>query len=164
MSEPESKELRRYLNKSNIHEVSPPILAIDYGEKNIGLAITDQKGVVAQPLTTIRVEDKNYEKFFDELLEIIEKYKIKSIVLGIPQVFKKEHLQNVDSILEFQESIEKLTKKIIFLYDESYSTSDSYKMLRKQGKSQKRSRNRIDEIAAAHFLQELIDFKNQKNV
>ncbi len=163
MSEQGLKESRLYLNKSNIHKVEPPILGIDYGTKNIGVAITDKKGVVAQPLTTIKVKGGNYEKFFSELLKIIEDYEIKTLVLGIPQAFKEDHLQNISHVLEFQCSIKKMTGREVFLYDESYSTSDSYSMLRTQGQNQKKSRQKIDRIAASRFLQELIDFKNREN-
>jgi putative holliday junction resolvase len=163
MSEQELSESRLYLNKSNIHKVEPPILAIDYGYKNIGLAITDQKGIVAQPLTTIKVKDKNYKVFFTQLLGIINEYKVKSLVLGLPQAFKKNHLQNTKRILEFQRLLKEMTKKYVFLYDESYSTSDSYSILREQGENQKKSKLKIDRIAACHFLQELIDFKNRNN-
>ena len=163
MSEQGLKESRLYLNKSNIHKVEPPILGIDYGTKNIGLAITDKKGLVAQPLTTITIKGENYEKFFSELLRIIDDYEIKTLVLGVPQAFKKDHLQNINRILEFQSSIKKVTGTDAFLYDESYSTSDSYSMLRMQGQSQKKSRKKIDRIAASRFLQELIDFKNREN-
>ena len=163
MSEQGSKESRLYLNKSNIHKVEPPILSIDYGTKNIGLAITDKKGIVAQPLTTIKVKDNNYEKFFSKLSKIIKDYEIETLVLGIPQTFKEDHLQNMNRILEFRSSIKKMTGREVFLYDESYSTSDSYSMLRAQGQSQKKSRQKIDKIAASRFLQELVDFKNRKN-
>lgn len=163
MSELESKESRLYLNKSNIHKVEPPILGIDYGTKNIGLAITDKKGVVAQPLTTIKIKGGDYEKFFSELLKIVEDYEIKTLVLGIPQAFEKSHLQNIDRILKFQSSIKKMTKRDVFLYDESYSTSDSYSMLKMQGQNQKKSRQKIDRIAASRFLQELIDFKKRED-
>ncbi len=163
MSEQASKELKPYLNKSNIHKMEPPILGIDYGTINIGIAITDKKGIVAQPLKTIKVKKGNYERFFQELLEIINHYEIKTLVLGIPQAFKEDHLQNIDSILEFQSSIKKMTGREVFLYDESYSTSESYSILREQGQNQKKSRQKIDKVAASYFLQELIDFKNKKN-
>ncbi len=163
MSELELKELKQYLNKSTIHKVVPPILAIDYGSKNIGLAITDKKGIIAHPLTTVKVKDGNYDPFFSELQEIINSNEVKSLVLGIPQAFKKEHLQNIKRILKFHRSIEDITKMEVFLYDESYSTSDSYSVLREQGQNQKRSKGKIDRIAATYFLQELIDFKNTQN-
>lgn len=161
MSEQELNASRQYLNKANIHKVEPPILAIDYGVKNIGLAITDQKGIVAQPLKIIKVKNKNFDKFLLELTKIIKEYNIKTLVLGVPQTFKKAHLQNIQYILKFQDLIQKVTKKEVFLYDESYSTSSAYEVLRDQGENMKKSKQKIDKIAATYFLQELIDFKNR---
>ena len=163
MSELELNVSRQYLNKSNIHKVEPPILAIDYGTKHIGIAITDSKGIVAQPLTVIDVKKQNYELVNYQIKEIIEEYRIRTLVLGIPQPFKEAHLQNLESILKFRDSIEKFTKKKVFLYDESYSTANSYKILKDQGENQKKSKRKIDKIAATYFLQELIDFKNRQN-
>jgi putative holliday junction resolvase len=161
MSELESSVSKQYLNKTNVHKIKPPILGIDYGTKNIGLAITDYKGIVAQPLDTIVVKKGNFENFFSKLQQILERHKVETIVLGIPQSFKKEYLQNNERILQFKTSIEDITNTPVFLYDESYSTSTSYEILRSHGEVQKKSRKKIDRIAATYFLQELIDFKNK---
>jgi len=159
MSEQELNELKLYLNKSNIHKIAPPILAIDYGTKNIGIAISDAGGTVATPLTVL----KNNETFMEKLGEILNEQKVGSIVLGIPQAFKKAHLQNIQRILKFQSSLQDFAKQEVFLYDETYSTSGSYSTLRSLGENQKKSKKKIDKIAAAYFLQELIDFKNRQN-
>ena len=155
----ELSELKQYLNKSNIHKIVPPILAIDYGAKNIGLAVSDTKGTVATPLTVLRNDDA----FLENLKDILNEQKVKTIVLGIPQAFKTAHLQNIQRILKFQSLIQDFAKQEVFLYDETYSTSDSYTILRDLGKNQKKSKKEIDKIAAACFLQELIDFKNRQN-
>ncbi len=159
MLELESNVSKLYLNKINIQKVEPPILAIDYGTKNFGLAISDQKGIVAQPLKTLKA-NKN---IFSEIQNILNEYKIKTIVLGIPQVFEESHLQNIRPILKFRNLVSEFTKKEVFLYDESYSTSTSYSILRDQGENQKKARKKIDTIAATCFLQELIDFKKSQN-
>ncbi len=156
-------ELKQYLNKSNIHKIDPPILAIDYGSKNFGLALSDDRGIVAQPLKILKKAEANYEKILIGVKDAIDEYKIKTIVLGVPQAFKKEHLQNIDSILKFQELLKDFTKKEVFLYDETYSTANSYSILREQGRKQKKSKKKIDKIAATCFLQELLDFKNRQN-
>ncbi len=163
MSEQGLNESRLYLNKTNIHKVEPPILAIDYGLRHIGIAISDSKGIVAQPLTIIDIKKQDFNPAFLKIKEIIDEYNIKAIVLGVPQAFEKAHLQNIDSILEFRDSIELFTQKEVFLYDESYSTSNSYKILKQKGENRKKAKRKIDKIAATYFLQELIDFKNQQN-
>ncbi len=163
MSVQELSELKQYLNKANIQKIEPPILAIDYGTKNIGLAITDSKGIVAQPLKTIRIKDRNFEKFYEEIIQVVKSYKIKTLVLGVPQAFKEAHLQNIKRILEFQESIEGVTGMKVFLYDESYSTSFSYSNMKEKNFNEKKLKGKIDRIAATYFLQELIDFKNKNS-
>ncbi len=148
------------VSKQNLHKISPPILAIDYGEKNIGLAITDSKGIIALPLEILK---RKQEDFDERIKEVIDEYNIKTLVLGIPQEFEKSHSENTNRILNFKKDLEKLTKLDIFLYDESYSTSHSYKILREKGENMKKSKKKIDKIAATYFLQELIDWKNKTN-
>ena len=163
MSERMSKESKQFLNQNNLEKVIPPILALDYGEKNIGIAITDKKGVIASPLEVYRVSKKKDDSFNQKLLNLIEKYNIKTIVIGMPQKLHEKHEESQRNIIGFKSEIEKLTSLKLFLYDESYSTIDSYNELRGYGIKQKKAKKKIDKFAAATFLQELIDLKNRSN-
>ncbi len=161
MSEQTSKESKLFLNKNNISQIVPPLLGVDYGERNVGLAITDMKGIIASPLEIIRLKNGSLKVFNERFRKILEEYRIKTIILGLPQEFKNSHKKTTEKILNFQKHLQKLTEVPVFLYDESYSTQISYATMREQGQSQKKSRGKIDKIATACFLQELIDFKNK---
>ncbi|MCL4393204.1 Holliday junction resolvase RuvX, partial [Patescibacteria group bacterium] len=55
-------------------------IAIDYGKRNIGIALSDKNGLIAKSFSIV----KNNDKFFDYLLSLLQKYSILKIVVGIP--------------------------------------------------------------------------------
>lgn len=161
MSELELKESKQYLNKTNIQDLKFPALGIDYGEKNIGLAITDRNGIIAMPLNIIhRKENSSIQNIIEEIRAYIAQYNIKAIVLGLPQAFESTNSESRKKIFSFYEILASSTNLNVFLYDESYSTANSYEILQSQGIKMKKAKKKIDKIAATYFLQELIDIKN----
>lgn len=161
MSEQESKESKQYLNRANINNLKFPSLGIDYGEKNIGLAVTDKNGILATPLAIIhRKENSSTQNIIDQIKEYIAQYKIETIVLGLPQAFESTNSASQKKILSFYDILASSTDINVFLYDESYSTVNSYEILQSQGIKMKKAKKKIDKIAATYFLQELIDIKN----
>lgn len=141
-----------------------PILAIDYGDKNFGLAISDSKGIVATPLETISItKRRNLNHIIEEILEICEEYKVKTILVGKPQQFKEEHSKTTDKINSFIKKLKKKTDIRIETHDESFSTSTAQNMLISSGQNTKSSRPKIDRVAATVFLQEFLNSKENSN-
>ena len=58
------------------------LLAIDHGDKRIGLAISDPNQIISKPLKTLFLSDLNF--FFEKLSEIINDYKIEKLIIGFP--------------------------------------------------------------------------------
>jgi putative Holliday junction resolvase len=140
-----------------------PILAIDYGTKHFGLAVSDSKGLLATPLETIsKSKNIHTNEIIDQILEIIKEYRIKTILLGYPQTFEKQQEKTLRKIDNFKEKLANKTDLPIQLYDESFSTTTAQNMLTSTGQNTKSSRKKIDKIAATVFLQEFLNSK-QKN-
>lgn len=139
-----------------------PMLAIDYGQKRIGLAITDSKGMVASPLTKIEfTKNRGLNEITTEIAKIFTDNRCKSLLIGKPQQFAKAHKKIVDKIEEFSEILEeKLGIKAHFI-DESYSTLEAQNMLLSLGQGGKRSKNKIDEMAATLFLKKFLERQNE---
>lgn len=141
-----------------------PILAIDYGEKHFGLAVSDFKGILASPLDVLSItKNRNAEEIITEILRIAQEYQAKTLLIGMPQNFTETHQITQKKIIKFIERIKKRTNIPIILYDESFSTISAQNMLRFSGQSVKNSRNKIDKIAATVFLQEFLNSANQIN-
>lgn len=128
------------------------ILAIDFGEKRIGIAITDPLKIFAYPLTTIN----NDLKFLDRLKEIITQYSVTKIILGIP--LREDGSETVISrkVMNFKSTVEKELKIEIELVDERYSSQIAKDRIIESVVSKKKRRDKslLDKNAAAVILED----------
>ncbi len=75
-----------------------PILAIDYGQKHFGLAVSDSKGILAQPLETISItKNRDIYKIIEEILEKAQEYRVKTLLIGVPQSFTLSHKKSEEN-------------------------------------------------------------------
>jgi putative pre-16S rRNA nuclease len=138
------------------------ILAVDFGEKRIGLALSDPLLTFAYPFKTI----KNDSGLFKELEKIIEEKNIQRIILGLPSEQKKRlpagragSTSVVDKIRKFKESLIKNFKLEIILWDESFTSVMAKERVIESvsRKFKRRDKGLIDQNSAAIILQEYLD-------
>jgi putative Holliday junction resolvase len=145
-------------------QTEKPILAIDYGDKRIGLAISDSKGILATPLEVLEItKRRNIDSLIEDILNILVENRVKTILLGKPQKFDKYDNSTVKKIERFKEKLSKLTQLPIIYQDESYSTTEAQNVLLSLGQNTKSSKHKIDKIAATVFLQEFLNSESNKN-
>ncbi len=145
-------------------QTEKPILAIDYGDKRIGLAISDSKGILATPLEVLEItKRRNIDSLIEDILNILDENRVKTILLGKPQKFDKDDNSTVKKIERFKEKLSKQTTLPIVYQDESYSTTEAQNVLLSLGQNTKSSRHKIDKIAATVFLQEFLNSESNKN-
>ena len=138
--------------------VEYPILAIDYGKKHFGLAISDSKGIIASPLDVLSITEHNKQDvIISQILSICEEYRIKTILLGYPQAFIEKHEKTQKNISRFEYKLRESIEIPIILYDESFSTTSAENMLISSGQNTKGFRGKIDKVSAAVFLQEFLN-------
>ncbi len=138
-----------------IEENISRILAIDYGEKRIGLALSDPMMTFAYAFQTLN-NDKN---LFKNLKQIISEKKILKVILGLPYQDDGKLSSNANQILKFKEKLETEFQIEIILRDERY-TSEIAKSLIIQSvtkKSKRRDKGLVDRNSAAIILQEYLD-------
>lgn len=131
------------------------IVAIDYGLKRIGLAVTDIFHISLTPLKTI---DRSKDSYFDDILIILENENSGAVVVGVPYRLDGEE---TDLIKEIKLFIEKLKSKIsipVIPYDESFSTVRTTETMIEIGKRKKKrsTKGEKDKIAAAIILREFL--------
>jgi putative Holliday junction resolvase len=133
------------------------ILAIDYGRKRIGLALSDPMRIFAYPLITIQ----NSHSFFNELTKIFEAKEIGEVVLGLPITEGGEKSILHDEIMRLKEKIEKVFSVEVNLWDESFSSSIASEIIIQtvKKKSKRRDKSLIDKNAAAVILTEYMNSK-----
>jgi len=129
------------------------IIALDFGLKRTGIAITDEKRVIASPLTT--VDSVNLMTFLKQLLE---KEKVEIIVLGYPTRLDGSDSHITENIRILKEVLEKEfpTKQIDF-QDERYSSASAMETIHLMGKSKhKKDKKLVDRVAATIILSEYL--------
>ena len=133
------------------------ILAIDYGKKRIGLAVSDPLNMFAIPHSTI----PNNPQTTTELKKVIREKSITEIILGNPIKESGEDSAISKEIREFKAKLEKEVQIEIELVDERYSSDIAYKRIIETVPSKKKRRNKelIDKNAAAVILEDYLNTK-----
>lgn len=141
------------------------ILGLDYGEKTIGVAVSDPLLFTAQGLEIIRrLDEKSIKKSVARLKEIIDKYDIKTIILGYPKNMNNTLGPRCEKTIEFKERLHRNFKKIdIVLWDERLSTIASERNLFEMGLDFSERKEVIDKIAAVYILQGYLDYLRNLN-
>lgn len=127
------------------------ILAIDYGEQRVGVAVSDELKITAQGLPTVEIRGSE-KNFFREIKKIVEEKNVTEIVIGYPKNMDgtlSEKAKKVDTFIErLEEMVDKVEK-----WDERLSTVASYGIMRELGISQKKKNTYADKFAAVYILQ-----------
>ncbi|OGC04031.1 Holliday junction DNA helicase RuvA [candidate division WOR-1 bacterium RIFOXYA12_FULL_43_27] len=131
------------------------ILAIDYGEKRVGVAVSDPLGFTAQPVGTIGPN-------IEEIKKIIERYEeVSEIVVGLPKTMRGEIGPRAQKTLEFVDLLKKEINIPIVTWDERLTTSDARRTLHEAGLNEKKQRKVIDQLAAVLILEGYLQRKNK---
>tara|TARA_B100001540_G_C15750060_1_gene616514 strand:- start:641 stop:1057 length:417 start_codon:yes stop_codon:yes gene_type:complete len=133
-------------------------LAIDHGEKRVGLAISDPNKIISKPLKTLILSDLQY--FYQELLKIISDYDIEKLVIGLPVSMDGKKTQQTTKVEEFKTYLQNKIDIPIVMFDERLSSISAKKSLISQGVKTGYNKSQIDQTAAAIFLQQYIDTLN----
>jgi putative Holliday junction resolvase len=131
------------------------ILSLDMGEKYIGLALSDPMGIIAQPLCTI--EWKGVQYLAKILQDLINKYAIEDIVIGIPYTLKGKLSEKTKEIINIKNELEKELKITIKEEDERFTTKMAATTLISMGKSPSKSKEKINQLAAVFILKSYLE-------
>lgn len=132
-------------------------LSIDFGTKKIGLAISDNKGIIAAPLKVIY--RKSDQQIISELNELITDHKIEQVVVGIPRsLYDKPTIQE-KRCRNFADKLKSALDIPVLEWDETFSTkyAESKNPPQYSKSRHGRYKNDVDAKAAAIILQEFLD-------
>ena len=131
------------------------LLGLDFGDKTIGIAVSDKSLTIATPIKTIR--RKSISKDLIELFDLIEIYNVGGLIVGLPLSLNGKENIRTEKVRKFVKAIE-LQKNIkIMLYDERFSSDVIFKELRKNHNSISKIKKKLDQQAAAYILQGFLD-------
>ena len=136
------------------------ILAVDFGLKRVGLAVSDQYNKIALPLDLI--ENNGYKELLVHLKTICNDYDIGLIVLGHPVGFEKEKTNILKRVDDFAELMKKSLEIPVEFEDERYSTIQARKYMLEADVRKSRKKTLKDSISATIFLQSYLDIHSDK--
>lgn len=137
------------------------VLAIDYGKKRTGLAVTDTLQLIAGGLCT--VETKDLERF---LLDYVTREEVERIVVGQPRQMNGEDSENMIRITPFVNRLRKLLPATpVELFDERFTSVMAHRTMLESGIGRKARQNKalVDEISATIILQGWMEATRMKS-
>lgn len=140
------------------------ILGLDYGEKTIGVAVSDGFGWTAQALEVIkRSNSTEYKKSISRIAQWVEEYEVNTIVLGYPKNMDNTEGERCQKTKVFQKQLQQAFPNVtIVLWDERMSTIAAERSLLEADMSRKKRKSIIDKMAAVHILQGYLDKKQNE--
>lgn len=135
------------------------ILALDVGEKNIGLAISDKLGYTAQGLPNLRRQAQDEDIF--KIIEIAKANEVTEIVVGMPLNLDGSLGSKAKEVTQFLEQLQNKVDLPVKTWDERLTTVQAEKVLLAQDTSRKKRKIKIDRLAAQLILQGYLDAKSE---
>ena len=129
-------------------------LGIDHGEARIGLALSDDLGMLAHPLETIAVRETAP---IPRIAEVVTREKVTQIVLGLPRNMDGTYGPAAEKIRAFAEQLRAAVSCPVQLWDERLTSVAAQRALHESGRNAKQSRSVIDQVAAQLILQGWLD-------
>ncbi len=136
------------------------ILAIDYGKKRTGIAVTDELQIIANGLATVPTVE--LEKF---ILSYVEREPVEKIIVGLPKQMNNLPSENMGRIVPFVNRMRKLLLQIpIEYYDERFTSVLAHKAILASGigKMARRDKALVDEISATIILQSYMESRRMQ--
>ncbi len=135
------------------------ILAIDFGERRIGLAVSDPLGITAQGLPTI--DTRKTKDVFSHIRSIIEERKVVRVVVGMPKNMDGSIGFKGEEVRKFIHKLTRATGLEVEEWDERLTSVQSLRSMREMGTKQK-NKGAVDRISATLILQSYLDRQNNR--
>jgi putative Holliday junction resolvase len=131
------------------------ILALDHGTRRVGVAVSDELKVIAQPLEFIPAEPFN--EFLERLNHIISEKEVELILIGMPRNMDGSYGPAALKVQEFVAALEETLSVPIKAWDERLTSAQANRLLIQGGMRRDKRKQAVDKMAAAILLQSYLD-------
>ena len=131
------------------------ILALDHGTKRIGIAISDELKMIAQPMEFVLAEP--FTDFVKRLKEIIREKEVELILIGMPRNMDGSYGPAALKVQEFIAVLKDLVAIPIKTWDERLTSAQAQRFLIEGGVRRQERKQKVDKMAASIFLQSYLD-------
>lgn len=139
---------------------TPRFLGLDMGSRRIGVAVSDELGLTAQPvLTLIRKRPRDDVR---SLARLVRRYSCREIVVGNPLHLSGDQSRQAERTQAFAQLLADETKLPVHLWDERLTTREAHRILYKSGRPRAEHGKVVDQVAAVVILQGFLDERRSK--
>ena len=139
------------------------ILAVDWGEIRIGLALSDETQTLATPLETlVRRRGKRFP--LPRFLELVSAHRPAGVLVGLPLSGEGEEKSSAAAARELADTVARASGLPVEMWDERMSTARALAVIREQGGSTRGRKADVDSLAAAVLLQHYLDARRSRGV
>ncbi len=138
------------------------VLALDLGEKRIGVAISDEGWMLARSLTVLKRRSRQQD--FERISRIVGEQDVSLVVVGLPLLASGQEGDKAAWVRDYSDDLQKHLALPVQFWDESYTTVRAEASLRERGIRGKRRRMRVDAAAAAFILQSYLDARPSRQL
>ena len=131
------------------------ILAIDHGSKRMGIAVSDELKMIAQPLEYILAEPS--DKFLARLNELINDKEVELILIGMPRNMDGSYGPAALKVQDFVETLKGVVSVPIKIWDERLTSAQANRLLIQGNVRRDKRKEKVDKMAAAILLQSYLD-------
>lgn len=131
------------------------VLAIDHGTVRMGIAMSDELKIIAQPLEFIPAEP--FSEFLKRLSELLGDYKVELILLGMPRNMDGSYGEASLKVREFEAVLKNSITLPVKTWDERLTSVQANRALSQGGVKKQKKRQNVDAMAAAILLQSYLD-------
>jgi len=135
------------------------ILALDVGQKRIGLAVSDPLGITAQGLEVLTRKDRAAD--LARLLEVARQWRVQRVVVGLPRHLDGRLGSAAPEILTLVETLKEALGVEVVTWEERLTTVEAERVLLQADVSRRRRRQVVDQLAAVLILQNYLDHRQQ---
>lgn len=134
------------------------IMGLDYGAKTVGVAVSDELLLTAQPLETIRRErETKLRQTLARIETLMAEYEVEKVVIGLPKKLNNEEGNRCEKTREFADMVERRSGLEVILWDERLTTVSADAVLAEGGVAKKNRKEYIDKVAASLILKNYLD-------
>jgi putative Holliday junction resolvase len=132
------------------------VLGLDYGDRHIGLALSDPLGMIAQPLETYTLKDRKADNA-EYFRRLVETHKVELIVIGLPLRMDGTPGTRVEKTRTFAQWLEGNVGRKVVYWDERLTTLQATAIMQEQNVRIENRRSVVNQISAALILQAYLD-------
>ena len=137
------------------------VMALDYGTRAIGVAISDELKLTVRPLMTLRRERQSRAQIIERIVALVSEYEAETLVVGLPLRMDGTIGDAAERVQRFIRELQGKLTIPVATCDERLSSREADDILRERGADARQRRARSDEIAAAIILQDYLSAQAQ---